>query len=325
MSRALAVLLIFVTSTGAHAAAASRVRDGVRETLDVRYNSGWNTRHKLDIFAPANLKSSEKRPVVLFVHGGTWMIGDKNFFGIYREVGRCLARNGMVGVLINYRLSPLVKHPEHVRDVARAFAWVRSNIRGHGGDPNNLFLAGHSAGAHLVSLLATDEEYLKDPKLELEERDRKALKGVVSISGVYRIPPPTEFRAMAKRMVELWVGEPENSRFASVAVPALMTISGPVNPFNIVFGKSSEVQSKASPINHVRSGLPPFLMINAEAEVPGLHRMADDFCEALKKHHVPVEHHEIEGTTHRTIVKKLHYTDERAARLIMAFVKRYSS
>src|SRR4051794_2017887 len=93
----------------------------VEEALDLRYH-GHDPRQVLDVFRP---KGQTGRPVVLFVHGGAWMIGDKNFFGLYRGVGRYLASHGVVAVLINYRLSPQVRHPEHVRDVARAFAWVR--------------------------------------------------------------------------------------------------------------------------------------------------------------------------------------------------------
>src|SRR5262249_4735310 len=119
------------------APAGARAEDGlgapeVRQTLNLRYHDGRD-RQLLDVFAAAH-----KAPVVLFVHGGTWMYGDKNFFGQYRNVGRFLARNGIVAVLINYRLSPKVKHPEHVKDVARAFAWTVRNVEKYGGDPRNI-------------------------------------------------------------------------------------------------------------------------------------------------------------------------------------------
>ena len=148
-------------------------------------------RQKLDVFSP---KGACNRPVVIFVHGGGWMIGDKNMFGLYRGVGRFLASKGYVAVLVNYRLSPGVKHPEHVRDVARAFAWMRRHIAEHGGAADQIFLAGHSAGGHLVSLLATDPRYLKAPELKLRDRDRAAIRGVISVSGVYRIPDARRIR-----------------------------------------------------------------------------------------------------------------------------------
>jgi acetyl esterase/lipase len=85
-------------------------------------------------------------------------------------------------VICNYRLSPAVQHPAHVEDVAKAFAWTCENIGKYGGKKEQLFLCGHSAGGHLVSLLVTDPQYLK-----AEKRSTADVKGVASFSGVYEI------------------------------------------------------------------------------------------------------------------------------------------
>src|SRR5207253_2153822 len=108
---------------------------------------GKDPRQVLDVFQPEGATGC---PVVLFVHGGAWIFGDKDLFGMYRGVGQYLARHGVTAVLMNYRLSPVVQHPEHIKDVARAFAWTRRHIKDYGGNPDAIFLAGHSAGAHLV-------------------------------------------------------------------------------------------------------------------------------------------------------------------------------
>jgi len=94
-------------------------------------------------------------------------------------------------VITNYRLSPKVKHPAHVEDVAAAFAWAHKNIARHGGRADELFLCGHSAGGHLAALLATNESYLAAEKLSFT-----AVKGVLALSGVYSILPgvlPAQF------------------------------------------------------------------------------------------------------------------------------------
>src|SRR5437764_12029869 len=78
------------------------------------------TRHRLDLFLPAG---SRDYPVVLLVHGGAWVVGDNRCCGLYPAVGEFLARHGVGAVLPNYRLSPVVRHPEHLHAVARAFAW----------------------------------------------------------------------------------------------------------------------------------------------------------------------------------------------------------
>jgi len=137
-------------------------------------------KHKLDLYLP---KGKSDFPVVMFVHGGSWTFGDRVFFGIYEGVGKMFARHGVGAVVISYRLSPGVRHPEHIKDVARAFAWTHKHITEYGGRTDDLFLCGHSAGGHLVSLLATDESYLKAEGLSLKD-----VRAVMPISGVYGIP-----------------------------------------------------------------------------------------------------------------------------------------
>jgi acetyl esterase/lipase len=157
----------------------------VRAVTDVAYRDLYagedakKPKNKLDLYLP---KGKKDFPVLFFVHGGAWRNGDKNYFGVYSNLGMFLARHGIGAVMTNYRLSPAVQHPEHVKDVARAFAWTSRNIAQYGGRSDELFLCGHSAGGHLVSLLATDESYLK-----AEGLSRAAVRGVVPISGVYDV------------------------------------------------------------------------------------------------------------------------------------------
>jgi acetyl esterase/lipase len=306
--------------TAAQAAAPPAARPVVREILDVRYFPGTE-RQTLDIFAPAATES-ERLPVVLFVHGGTWIAGDKNHFGLNRGVGRFLARHGIVAVLINYRLSPHVKHPEHTRDVARAFAWTCRNIARYGGDPSRIILAGHSAGAHLACLVATDKTYLADPALKLTDRDRAGLCGVVGVSGVYRVPPPEEFRKMSAVIVEHLVARRAPRQLAGILTPVLMRASETLNPFALVFGTDPNVQKQASPLSHVRKGLPPFLVLCAEHEVPGLERMAEDFTAALRTAGDRVIFKVVLDCNHRSIVTQMHGNREEAGKLLLDFVAR---
>ncbi len=98
----------------------------VQKICDVDYGPdvpGEAFRHQLDIFLPRGVKEF---PVVVLVHGGAWMIGDNRCCGLYSSIGEFLAGHGIAAVLPNYRLSPNVKHPEHIKDVARAFAWTRA-------------------------------------------------------------------------------------------------------------------------------------------------------------------------------------------------------
>ncbi|GAC1595629.1 MAG: hypothetical protein NVS3B25_19390 [Hymenobacter sp.] len=116
------------------------------------------TRHILDVYSPKKpAPNAAGYPVVLFIHGGSWTSGNKN---LYAFIGRRLARQGMVAVLINYRLAPPVHVPDQAADCARALAWTVHNIARYGGDAARIFVMGHSAGGGLAALLATDDALL---------------------------------------------------------------------------------------------------------------------------------------------------------------------
>jgi acetyl esterase/lipase len=292
----------------------------LQETLDIRYSDGPGAQ-SLDVFAP---KGAVNRPVVLFVHGGAWMFGDKNFFGLYRNVGRFFARYGAVAVCVNYRLSPGVKHPEHVKDVARAFAWVRAHAGEYGGDRDRVLLCGHSAGGQMVSLLATDDSYLNDPDLKLTAEDRAAIKGVMAVSGVYRIPTPEEFAVMMGDMVNGLLQSTSNQMIAPATLaPFVLGPSRVLNPFRLVFGGDYAAAAKAGPLTHVRKGLPPFLVLYAGRELPMLDGMAVEFAQALEDAGDAVEVRRIDGCTHNTILFKLNQADDPAAAALLAFVGKY--
>jgi acetyl esterase/lipase len=151
---------------------------------DITYCEGLaadTAKHQLDLYVPSGAKGF---PVLFFVHGGAWTIGDKKGdLGVYQVLGRSIARQGIGVVVPNYRLSPRVRHPAHIEDVARAFAWTVKHIEEYGGRKDAIFICGHSAGAHLISLLVTDPRFLKAGGLSV-----KAIRGVIPISGVYQVP-----------------------------------------------------------------------------------------------------------------------------------------
>jgi acetyl esterase/lipase len=269
----------------------------VDELRDIPYYQGAgadSVRHTLDLFKP---RGRTAYPVLILVHGGAWVDGDKNFGGQYSAVGQALARQGIGTVMPNYRLSPAVKHPEHVKDVVRALAWTVKNIAGHGGQPGSLFLAGHSAGGHLVSLLTTNPVYLKAENLAPE-----IIRGVISVSGVYRIP---EVRV---RLNLDFLGkdlEPLDLSFF---------------PFSMVFGTEPDAGKQASPLTHVRSGLPPFLLLNAEDDLLTLPRTAREFAAALTRAGNQARHLEIKQRDHESILFDARSGDDPVIQAIRDFV-----
>lgn len=117
--------------------------------------------------APAALQSLDLYPVadrnaplVVFIHGGGWRIGDKQNGAAGQEKATFFNAQGYAYASLNYRLSPEVQHPAHVEDVAAALAWLYDNAAAQGFDRNRIFIMGHSAGAHLAALVAVDPRWL---------------------------------------------------------------------------------------------------------------------------------------------------------------------
>ncbi|HMC00753.1 MAG TPA: alpha/beta hydrolase [Flavobacteriaceae bacterium] len=150
----------------------------VRHHWDIYYTEAQDSLQSLDVYW--NSKSKDTK-VLMFVHSGGWLSGDKKQ---YREMASNLASNGLTVVLINYRLSPMVKFPSHIEDVASAIDWAYNFIDKYNGDKKNIYLMGHSAGGHLISLLLFDKSYLK--KYEMIPSD---IAGAITISGVFEIKP----------------------------------------------------------------------------------------------------------------------------------------
>lgn len=131
---------------------ASRPREGIQTVRELAY--GPHSRHRLDIY---NRPGTRDAPVVAFVHGGAFVRGEKDATPeIYGNFTRYFARHGCVGVNIEYRLAPEAAYPAGAEDVAAAIAWIRTNIGRHGGDPERIVLAGHSAGAAHAGAYACD-------------------------------------------------------------------------------------------------------------------------------------------------------------------------
>ena len=179
--------------------------------------AGFNPKkHILDIYMPQGLT---KAPVLMFVHGGGWTFGDKS---LYSYLGRTFAREGFTTVVISYRLTPEVMHPGHIEDVARAFAWVHKNITKYGGNPEQIFVTGHSAGGHLTALLALDERYLEAHGLSTD-----LIRGALPISGVYNLNTRPGFNAV-------FTDDPQKRRDAS----PVAHIDDQQPPFLIIYAEN---------------------------------------------------------------------------------------
>ena len=291
----------------------------VQEVRDVAYRDGASAdpiRHRLDLFLPRGKKGF---PVVVLIHGGNWIMGDNRSCGLYSSVGYFLASQGIGAVLPNYRLSPLVVHPEHIKDVARAVRWTRDHIAPYGGNPERIFLLGHSAGGHLVSLLATDATYLKAEGLSSHD-----LKGIISFSGVYRISPGS---------MEVFLGGPGSRSFRLDQVYPLRSETGrlpvlpplgvaiKVDPFGPAFGNDPKGRTDASPVSHVHRGLPPFLILVGDQDLPTLQDMAEEFHKALLREGCTSRLLLVKNRNHNSLLFSAVRPEDPAARAILEFLR----
>ena len=182
-----------------------------RVTLGLPYGAG--PRHKLDIYTP--LAAPAPAPVVVFFYGGNWTTGER---ADYAFVGRALAARGMVAVIADYRLYPEVRYPDFLDDAAQAVAWTVRQAARHGGDPKQVFVMGHSAGAYNAAMLALDGKWLARQGMT-----PAALRGWIGLAGPYDFLPVENRTA---RPVFLYPDTPTDSQpinhVTAGAPPALL-------------------------------------------------------------------------------------------------------
>ncbi len=232
-------------------------RDGETETemkalRDLAY--GDHEAQRLDLYLPEAAKKNA--PIMLYIHGGGWRKGDKSAVGLKASF---FTGKGWLFASANYRLLPGGEHPKNVEDVASAIAWLHEHAEQHGGDPDKIFIMGHSAGCHLVSLVATSTAPLAKHDLPLS-----AVKGVIALdTQAYDVA-----RLVKETSSALYTG---------------------------VFGADPATQRDASPLHHVAPDkeIPPFLILYSSGMGARPNAMrpvyAEAFRDALRAAGIPAE------------------------------------
>lgn len=189
------------------------------DQLDVRNGVayGGEPRQKLDVYIP-RAAASGPRPLVVFFYGGSWQTGER---GEYLFVGEAIAALGAVAMVPDYRVYPEVMFPTFLDDAAKAVAWARQHAREFGADPNQVFLMGHSAGAHIAAMLALDPQYL-----ERAGETPKHIAGVVGLAGPYDFLPLT-----SENLKRIFAPDPtlaltQPINFATANAPPMLLATG---------------------------------------------------------------------------------------------------
>jgi len=244
----------------------------VRRVKNVRYADGAGRRHLLDVWHAKG--HGDRAPVLLQIHGGGWVIGDKAQQGLPLMLQ--LAARGWVCVAINYRLSPKATFPDHLVDCKLALAWIREHIGAYGGDPDFVIVTGGSAGGHLAALTAltaNDPEY----QVGFESVD-------TTVQACVPFYPPTD-------LVDLFrFGREKASRIGDRFAKMLMGTTPASDP---------DGWRNASPVAHVHEGAPAFFVVHGSADnlVP-VHQTRAFVAELRAMSAAPVCYAEIPGASH---------------------------
>ena len=223
---------------------------------DVDYWGDGIRRHRLDVVGPGGAVSGA--PVMVYVHGGAWVIGDKREQGkpmLYELVAR-----GWVCVTINYRLSPKATWPDHIVDCKRAIAWVREHIAEYGGDPSFIAMSGGSAGGQLCALAAlTAGDPAWQPGFESADTSIDAcvpMYGVMDMTG--ESPGSGDYGPGLRKLLERRV-------------------------MKAALAEQPELFTRASPTVRVHPGAPPFFVLHGTNDTLVPVEVAREFVAALRQ------------------------------------------
>jgi arylformamidase len=263
---------------------------------DIPYVMPQKARQTLDLYTVSRNERSTARPVVIWIHGGGWHQGDKSTLAIGKPEQHLLKPRlfvdaGCVFVAINYRFIPEVTLQEMAGDVAKAIGWVHRNVLEYGGNPDTLFVMGHSAGAQLAALVCTDARYMNAEQVSFGK-----LRGCVPVDG------DTYF-------------------------PALQIHTSPAKEasYRRTFPLGSDIE--LSSVVHVyrNKNIPPFLLVYiAEDPKSGTDLQARVLAKSLNDIGVSADLLAVPEKSHRTLNADLGLPNDIASESILAFVKKNS-
>jgi acetyl esterase/lipase len=249
---------------------------------DIPYADGGD-QQKLDLYLPAQKNFT----TVVFTYGGGWRTGSRK--GV-APIGVKLQNLGFGCALVSHRLSPKDKFPAHIEDVAAGFAWVKKHIAEKGGDPKRLFVMGHSSGAHLSMLLATDPQYLAKHDLKVSD-----IAGVIALSTPLDLEPRTDKKGFGDVMMKVGTAD--------------------------TFSRDVAVMKDASPIQHVTKSLPPTLLIVGDRDFPMLEGDAKAFATKASALGLRVPTFTAKGADHMGVVRSLLDEQSPVMKQVLAFLR----
>ena len=230
---------------------------------------------------------AKAQPVVIFLHGGVWQLGDRTQ---YRHIGLAFARQGFVTVTASYRLAPKHRWPAQIEDAAAVVALVKEKAASWGGDPQKIFLVGHSAGGQLAMLLLYDDKHLAKHKLAPTD-----IKGVVAVSAVFDLRAPLD-------------EDQADGGFARFIGP--------------VFGQDVATLRAASPVDVARKTGTPLLFITGTSDYAAMRAQTEQMSRALALLGEKVPVVVVDGADHMALVSEIGSPGDAVTSEITRFLRR---
>lgn len=277
MKKRLLLMLFAVTSTIFNLSAKVKVA----KNIDYAGDQG-KVSNQLNVYYPVT--EEKNKDVLIFIHGGSWSSGKKE---TYWWLGRNMARKGLVAVTINYGLAPDHQYGQMARDCANAVKWVYDHIADYGGNPERIFLMGHSAGGHLAELINADPQYL----------NAAGFKG--KISGVIL-----------------------NDAFGLDMNEYLSKAEQDDNYHNFLrtFTSNPEVWTKGSPLNYLTQIRNPHLIFYGENTYPAIQIQSKRMFEQLTNQQVPCELQLIRKKKHVGMISQMIFGSNSLYKAILNFI-----
>ncbi len=237
---------------------------------------------QLNVFAP---KGAKDLPVLIFIHGGSWKSGKKE---IYDFLGSRMARKSVVTVIIDYPLAPANQIQSMELAAVQSVIWTRNHIENYGGDPEQIFISGHSAGGHLAALVAIKESNYLNSEI------KNALKGAILID-----PAGLDMNWFLNETK----GTPEGNKYLSA------------------FTEDPEVWKEASPIYFLEGEKIPILLMEGEETYPGIRLTVARFRKEAEKKGVSLDYEYYENKKHIPMITQFFWTNNRGYKEVLEFIE----
>ncbi|WP_229217005.1 alpha/beta hydrolase [Dyadobacter luteus] len=242
---------------------------------------GPSGKQELNIFSPARSKSAND--VLVFIHGGNWNSGKKSQYNI---IANHWAKKGIVCLMIDYPLSPQADYKEMAAACAQAVKWVKEDIRRYNGNPDRIFVSGHSAGGHLAALISIDDQYFKGLKI------KNPIAGTILIDAAG---------------LDMY-GYLEEEKLSAD------------HTYLKTFTKDPKIWKEATPLYHLHRDMPPMLIYRGEKTYDSILKSNEKFTKALDQYAPDTPYHIVNGKKHIPMITQFFNPWNRYYREIIEFM-----